>query len=161
LIISETAPFFAVSFFSASLIKNTMSDNMTPLQSLHFAIGELAYAIARADGKVQQEERQAFHNIVSEELKKNNYAFDISSIIFQIMDRDKAKLPDSYHFALKQIKLNSHYLSPQLKKTFARVIEKVAAAYPPVTAAERELINQFEKDIEPLMGDPVYYNSNK
>ena len=138
-----------------------MSDNMTPLQNLHFAIGELAYAIACADGKVQQEERQAFHNIVSEELKKHNYAFDISSIIFQIMDKDKARLPDSYHFALKQIRNNAHYLSPELKKTFVNVIEKVALAYPPVTDSERDLIKQFEKDIEPLTGDPVYYDQNK
>src|SRR5688572_28600768 len=134
-----------------------MTDNMTPLQSLHFAIGELAYAIARADGEVQKEERQAFHDIVAAELKKNHYSFDISSIIFQIMDKDKAKLPESYHFALKQIKLNSHYLSPALKNTFISVIEKVAAAYPPVTEEEKALIRKFKNDIGPLEGDPVYY----
>jgi hypothetical protein len=136
-----------------------MTQNMTPLQNLHYAIGELAYAIARADGQVQKEERQVFHDIVAAELKKNNYAFDISGIIFQIMDKDKARLPDSYHLAMKLITLNSHYLSPQLKDTFIRVIEKVAAAYPPVTVDEKELIDRFRKDIEPLKGDPVYYGN--
>jgi uncharacterized tellurite resistance protein B-like protein len=132
---------------------------MTPLQNLHYAIGELAYAIARADGDVQKEERQKFHDIVASELDKDNYAFDISKIIFQIMDKDHASLPDSYHWAMKQIRNNSHYLSPRLKQTFVSVMEKVAAAYPPVTIEEQNVIDMFKRDIEPMTGDPVYYGT--
>ena len=131
--------------------------NLTPLQNLHYAIGELAYAIARADGKVQKEERFAFGEMVTQELENKNYAFDISAIIFSIMEKDQAKLPDSYHSAIRQIHLNSHYLSPAIKKKFITVIEKVAAAYPPVTVAERHLIKKFKKDIEHIEGDPVFY----
>jgi uncharacterized tellurite resistance protein B-like protein len=134
-----------------------MRHEMTSLQNLHYAIGELAYAIACADGEVQKEERQKFHNIVKNELEKEHYDFDISCIIFQIMDKDKASLEDSYHWAMKQIKLNSHYLSPELKKTFICVIEKVAEAYPPVTPEEQTLIDKLKKDIRSLKGDPVYY----
>ena len=38
---------------------------MTPTQNLHSAMGELAYAVARADGAIQKEERQKFHDIVA------------------------------------------------------------------------------------------------
>lgn len=134
-----------------------MSTNMTPTENLHYAIGELAYAIARADGKVQKEERQKFHGLVVKELDKGNYSFDISDIIFQIMDKDKLSASASYERAFKQIKLNSHYLSPQLKETFIRVMEKVAEAYPPVTVEEKNIIEKFKKDIEPIHGDPIYY----
>jgi uncharacterized tellurite resistance protein B-like protein len=134
-----------------------MPNNMTPYQNLHYAIGELAYAVASADGEVQKEERQKFHDIVTEELEKENHGFDISSIIFQIMDKDKARLSDTYNWAIEQIKLNSHYLSPELKQTFISVMEKVAAAYPPVTMEEHDLITRFKADIGPLHGDPVYY----
>ncbi len=132
---------------------------MTPLESLYYAIGELAYAIACADGTIQQEERMKFNEMVTKQLDFHNHGFDISSIIFQIMVRDKASLPDSYHWAIKEIKLNSHYLSPRLKRCFITVMEKVAAAFPPVTIEEKALIDKFREDIEPLEGDPVYYES--
>jgi hypothetical protein len=131
---------------------------MTPLQNLYYAIGELAYAVAIADGLVQKEERARFHKMMTEELKNGNQGFDISEIIFQIMDKNKATLPDTYHWALKTVQQNSHYLSPKIKSSFIKVMERVAAAYPPVTIEELSLIESFKKDIEPLKGDPVYYN---
>lgn len=133
---------------------------MTPLQNLHYAIGEIAYATACADGKVQKEERKKFHDIVEVELRCKDYDFDISDIIFQIMDKDKTDSETSYHWAMDQIRLNSHYLSPDLKRTFIRVIEKVAKAYPPVTKNERSLIDRFKKDIETIKGDPIYYSKS-
>lgn len=133
---------------------------MTATENLHYAIGEIAYAIARADGEVQKEERIKFHNIVEAELWRKDYSFSISSIIFQILDKDKTSITDAYDWAMKQIKTNSHYLSPALKATFIKVIEEIAKAYPPVTNEENNLIERFKKDIEPLHGDPVYYESH-
>ena len=130
---------------------------MTPIQNLHYAIGELAYAVASADGKVQKEERKRFHSIVEAELRCKDYDFDISDIIFQILDKDKQDTETTYRWAMDQIKLNSHYLSPELKKTFLRVIEKVAKAFPPVTKDEAKLLGRFKKDFEPIHGDPVFY----
>ncbi len=130
---------------------------MRPLQSLHYAIGELAYAIANIDGQVQKEERMKLHNIVAAELRCKDYNFDVSEIIFQILDKDKQDSETTYNWALKVIKLNSQYLSPELKKTFISVMEKVAKAYPPVTASEQALISRFKKDIADIHGDPVFY----
>lgn len=130
---------------------------MTPTENLHYAIGELAYAIARADGEVQKEERKKFQDIVAAEMRSKDYGFDVSDIIFKIMDRDKTSAKEAYDSAMKQVRTNSHYLSPELKETFVKVIEKVAKSYAPVTIDEMQLIEKFKKDIEPLNGDPVYY----
>ena len=130
---------------------------MTPLENLHLAIGEIAYAVAKIDGKVQNEERQKFHNIVAAELRTKDYDFQISDIIFQIIDKDKMDAETTYDWAMKEIKLNSHYLSPELKLTFLRIMEKIAKAYPPVSLEEKKFIERFKKDIEPINGDPVYY----
>lgn len=133
---------------------------MTPLENLHYAIGELAIAIARADGQIQKEERDQFHELVESELRNKDYAFDISDIIFKVMDKQKVSSTiDAYNSAMKEIKTNSHYLSPELKATFVRVLEKVANAYKPVTLNERLLIEKFKEDIEPINGDPVYYKN--
>jgi uncharacterized tellurite resistance protein B-like protein len=130
---------------------------MTPLENLHYAIGEMAYAVAYADGKVQKEERKKFHDIVAAELRCKDYDFDISDIIFQIMDKDKTDSETTYKWAMDQIRLNSHYLGPKLKETFIKVMEKVAKAYPPVTAGEQNIIDRFKKDISGIKGDPVFY----
>lgn len=130
---------------------------MDSIQNLHYAIGQIAYAIANADGKIQKEEQKKFQDMVAAELRCKDYDFDISDIIFQIMQKDHTPTEDAYNWAIKQIKTNSHYLSPQLKNTFIKVIEKIAQAYPPVTDEEKNLIEQFKADIAPLEGDPVYY----
>ncbi len=131
---------------------------MTPIQNLHFAIGELAYAIALADGKIQKEEREKFQTIVAEELQNKDNNFDIAEIIFQIMEKDKIiDSKTSYNLAIREIRINSHYLSPEMKQTFIKLIEKIANAFAPFTNEEKKIVEQFKKDIEPLIGDPIYY----
>lgn len=130
---------------------------MDSIQNLHYAIGELAYAVAAADGGLQKEEKEKFHAIVEAELRCHDYDFNVSDIIFQILSKEKSNAKTVYDWAMKEIRINSHYLSPQLKETFIKVMEKVAKAYPPVTVDEQSLIEKFKVDIEPLHGDPVYY----
>lgn len=133
---------------------------MTPIENLHYAIGELAYAIARIDGKVQEEERKKFHDIVAAEIRCKDYGFDISDIIFRIMDKDRQSAETVYKWAMKNIQTNGHYLSPMLKKTFINVMKKIAKAYPPVTESEKNLLERFKKDIETVHGDPVFYEKS-
>jgi uncharacterized tellurite resistance protein B-like protein len=132
---------------------------MTPLKNLHYAIGELAYAVANADGKVQNQERLRFHDIVAAELRIKHFDFDISEIIFRIMDKDKTDVKTAYNQAMKDIRLNSHYLSPELKQKFIRVMEKVAKAFKAVSEEERSLIDKFKCDIQHVYGDPVFYST--
>lgn len=130
---------------------------MGPFESLHYAIGEIVYAVAAADGSVQAEERKRLEEIVAEELKKHNYDFDVSHIIFQLLDRQYRTPTESYDWGMNQMRLYSHYLSPELKAACLSMMEKVASAFPPVTAEEDALLIRFKRDIEPLHGDPVYY----
>lgn len=133
---------------------------MTPFENLHYAIGELAYAIANADGKVQKEERKKFESIVAAELRCKDYGFNVSDIIFHILDKDHKDSETVYKWALDQIKLNSHYLSPELKVTFIRVLDKIAKAFSPVTEQESSLLERFKMDIATIHGDPVYYKAS-
>lgn len=130
---------------------------MNPTENLHYAIGQLAFAVAFSDGKVQKEESEKFHKIVLEELNNKSYDFDVSDIIFQVMEKDKMDSNTVYDWVMKEIKTNSHYLSPELKNKFISVIERIASAYPPITKEESNIINRFKKDIEQINGDPTYY----
>lgn len=132
---------------------------MTPIENLHYAIGELAFSIAKADGKIQNAEREKFHSIVAAELHSENYNFDISDIIFQLMEKDGMDSETTYNWAMKEIRTNSHYLSPKMKETFIKVMEKVAKAFAPVSPAEQIILDKFFKEIAGINGDPVFYNS--
>jgi uncharacterized tellurite resistance protein B-like protein len=136
---------------------------MEPLENLHYAIGELAYATAAADGKIDKKEREEFHNIVKAELRFcKDYGFDVSDIIFHILDKDKQMdVEEMYTSAMQTIKTNGHYMSPKLKATSIRVMEHMAKAFPPVTPSEGSLLERFKKDIAPINGDPVFYESKK
>lgn len=129
---------------------------MRPIEQLCNALGQLAYAVARTDGEVQKAERQKFCEIVAGEMEGNNYNFDIASVIFQMMDKDQVSTEDSYRRAMDQIRRNCQYLSPSLKATFIRVMEKIAEAYPPVTVNEELLLNRFKRDIAAIEGNPFY-----
>jgi uncharacterized tellurite resistance protein B-like protein len=133
---------------------------MTPQENLHFAIGQLAYAIACADGDIQKEEQQKFKELVSEGLSKNHPDFEISEIIFQILEKENphTNIETAYKWAMKEVRMNSRYLSPALKETFINVMEMVAKAYPPVTNAESNLLERFKKDIADINGDPLFYD---
>ena len=130
---------------------------MTQIENLHYAIGELAYAVAFADGVIQKEERLKFQDIIEKELKGKDYDFNITDIIFQVLERDKTSVNEAYDSAMKQIRMNSNYLSPELKETFIMVIENIARAFPPVTISEIDLLKKFREEFEPIHGDPVYY----
>jgi len=131
---------------------------MTPEQNLHNAIGQLAYAMAKADGSIQKEEHKKFHDIVAAELRCKDYDFDVSDIIFQILEKEKfIDTKTAYEWAMREIRVNSHYLSPQLKETFIKVLEKIAKSYPPITNEENKLLERFKIEIAPINGDPVYY----
>ncbi len=133
---------------------------MAPTENLHYAIGELAYAIAKADGEIQKAEREKFAKIVEAELRMHDQDFNVSDIIFKVIDREEIiGTKEAYDWAMNQIRINSHYLSPKLKETFIKVMQKVALSYPPVTLEEMSILEKFESDIANIHGDPVYYNS--
>ena len=131
---------------------------MTPIENLHYALGELAYAVAFADRTIQEDERKKLHAILESELESLHGTMDISEIIFKILEKDKTDSETAYTRAMEQLWLNSHYLGPELKLSFLHVIEKVAKAFPPVLRTEKNMIKRFREDIAEIHGDPVFYN---
>jgi uncharacterized tellurite resistance protein B-like protein len=123
---------------------------MNPVQNLYYALGELAYAMAKADGSIQNEEKKLFHEIVTQEIEQHNIDFDYSEIIFNIMEKDKTDVETSYTWAIKEIQNNKHYFLPELRKKFVSIMERVAGAFPPVTVQERVLLERFRSDINSI-----------
>lgn len=133
---------------------------MNPIENLYYGIGEVVYAIAAADGEIQKEEREKLHQIVTECFyKMHDGASDLTEIIFKVLSKDELDSPTAYEFGIHQLKLNSHYLSPEMKTCFKNLIRQVAEAYPPVTVDERDILEHFNEEIDKLHGDPVFYKN--
>jgi len=131
---------------------------MTPTENLYYALGEIAYAVAMADGRIQNDEIKKLHGILESELQVPADSFSVADIIFHIMDKDHVDAETAYTNAMNQIRLNSQYLSPELKLSFLHVAEKVAQSFPPRLRSEKNMIARFRKDISAVTGDPVFYS---
>lgn len=129
---------------------------MTPIESLYYALGQAAYAIAKTDGTIQKEEKDKLEGILEVEFKTYKPGFDTTKIIFHVLQKESMDSKTAYEWALKEMKLNSQYVSESLKRHFVEVIKKVAAAFPPVTRQERELIDDFIYQIKFIKGDSVF-----
>jgi len=122
---------------------------MDGVERLYYALGELAYAVAKADGKVNLEERRKLHDIVVKESKCHNHNLNISEIIFHIHQKERIfNEEDLYKSAMKEIKICSNYLTDDMKAEFVAVLDKVARAFDSITAGERDIIERFRKDID-------------
>ncbi|MBL7892698.1 MAG: hypothetical protein JNL63_08710 [Bacteroidia bacterium] len=129
---------------------------MDNIQGLYYAFGQLAYAVAAADGAIQQVERTTLHNLLVDKFKDHNVDFDYSEIIFQVLAKDHTKVHTAYEWAMREMKLNEYYLTEKKKKDFVDILQKIASAKAPVTIDEKNLIDKFKDDIAPLTGDPVF-----
>lgn len=118
--------------------------------NLFYALGQLSYAIANADGKIQREEKDNFHKILKEQFDAISPEMDTAEIIFELLRIDAIDTQTAYNWAINQIKLYSHYLDDNLKKGFITTIKKVAEVYPPVEPQEKALIEQFERDLKSI-----------
>lgn len=120
---------------------------MDAKQSLFYGFGQIAYAVAQADGKVQREEREKLHQFLKEEINRIDADFDYTDIIFQLLDKEHIDFETSYKWGIDSMKLGSNKLTNQLKWEFLEILCKVAESYPPSTKAEMEIITRFTKDM--------------
>ena len=126
---------------------------MTPLENIYVAAGELAYAVAMADGSVQREENEKFERILKEEFDGRIDLANPASIIFQIMRKERISSDHAYQAAIRELNINSHYLSASMKEHLIHVMERVAKSFPPKTHHEHDMIKKFIVDVNKIKVD--------
>jgi len=122
---------------------------MDAKQHLYYALGALAYAVAKADGKVQNEEKEKVKEIVANGLK-HSMDFTYTDIIFQLLQKDKMGFKEVYKWAMNSFELGKYHFTAEMKKDFTNVIQQVADAFPPESKEEEALIANFGNDIQSL-----------
>jgi len=120
---------------------------MDSKQHLYYALGILAYAVAKTDGEIQSEERQMISDIVKQE-SGHVMNFEYVEIIFGLLQRDNYESNKVYDWAINAFRLGEHYFTPKMKKQFVSVIQKIAEAFPPTTIEEKNLIENIQEIFE-------------
>lgn len=121
---------------------------METKQHIYYALGRLAYAVARADDQIQKEEKKKLHDIIMEEVRKHNIDFDYSEIISNILKKNKKVFETTYNWAIHSMKLGSQHFTSEMKQQFIDVIKMVIETFPPVIIKPEEVIERFKKDME-------------
>ena len=110
------------------------------------ALAELAYSIALADGELELNEKKAFNEIIDSELGKS--AWSAKNRFSFLEERLAPNIEQSYKIAMFAIKTNKKDFSPELKKKFINVIERIADSVEGLRSEEKQIIERFKKDIE-------------
>ena len=127
---------------------------MDAKQHLYYALGSLAYAVAKAAGKVQIEEQELVRKIVNEGTT-HEIDFTYTDIIFQILQKDNMGFKEVYQWAMKSFELGKYHFSEKMKTEFIDVITRVAEVFPPTNEDEKEMLARFGDDIKKLKVNTV------
>ncbi|WP_028980128.1 hypothetical protein [Sporocytophaga myxococcoides] len=112
---------------------------MAEIDKLYEAFGELVYAVAKADGAIQNEERVALEDV----LKDNKWASDIIWS-FNYEDKKSKTVKEAYS---KAIDIFKHHGPFSEYGKFADVLELVAFAFQGISTEEKEIISNFRNEL--------------
>ena|ERR1035437_673367 len=131
---------------------------MGPVQNLYYALGEVIYAISKADGNIHKNEKAKLNKLFAEEFNGELLGFDSEAIISHILEKDRMDMIVAYNWAIKEIKINSHFLTKKIKDHFIHIIKRAVKEFPPSTSKELFLVDNFINTITTLQIDPVLEN---
>jgi len=125
---------------------------MDARQHLFYGLGQIAYAIAISDGKIQKEEEEALMQLVKNGLGKLGADISYTEIIFKIHDKDKSQDGEFlYKEGIKNLDLGKHHFSNDLQQGFLSLLEEIADSHNSTNQGERRLLNAFKTDVANLM----------
>ncbi len=120
-------------------------------EELFEGFGLIAYSLAKADGEVQPTEKREFYKILDRFYKNISPDFYVGQISFYMSKEYDESTEETYRRGIEKIQKQAKDLSPELVKMFEDTLVKIAEAFPPVEASEREILNRFKKDISEIM----------
>lgn len=124
---------------------------MNATQKIYYALGQLAYLVALADGKVQESEIRALHKLVINEIKKHNTNFEYSDIIFNVLNEEKLNPDLIYEFAINELKEASEFITESIKNEILSVLTNIASSYDNVSDEELKVIRNVEEELKKMV----------
>lgn len=119
---------------------------MSDKQEIYRAIGEFAYVIAMAEDGLHVQEKEAFMDILTEELR-----YDAWSAIgrFEILEKVHPTIEHAYNAAMFEFKKHKEDLTPELKQLTIDLMKKIAASYHN-SQVKDFIVDRLEHDLKSL-----------
>ncbi len=118
----------------------------------YIQFGKLLYAIAKSDGKVQEEEIDEFYRIVKRELRaiqdkseenQDNSIFsefEFEQLVFADADKEK-----TFETFLGFIRENRDDITPEIRELCIESVRRVALAYNGIVMQEQDMIDRLNE----------------
>lgn len=118
-------------------------------QNIHIAMGSLAYAIAKADGTIQDQEKKLIKKLAQEEFELEDVDNEWIENMFVKLERDNISLEDAYAYAIDTLEANKFEFDFDaiMKKKCIRFMQRVAEAFQDTANFEQSLIDRFREDV--------------
>ena len=113
-------------------------------------MGSLAYAIAKADGVIQEEEKATIKKLAQKEFELSDADNEWISNMFNKLEKDNTSLDDAYNFAIDTLDANRHDydFTPSVKTKCISFMEKVSESFDGISFEELQVIERFKVDID-------------
>ncbi|TLX75245.1 TerB family tellurite resistance protein [Labilibacter sediminis] len=112
---------------------------MKPIEKLYEVMGELLYAVAKADGVIQKEEKEALRKML-----KNHSAGSEIIWSFEFEENNDSTVEEMYNKVINFC--HSYGPAPQYLE-FITAMKVIANAAEGVSEKESKIINSFSKDL--------------
>jgi len=126
------------------------------IKDFYINLGRLLYAVAMADGEVQDEEMQELYKLVISELSDESLFNQDEVNVFHtefefeaLMDR-KVSRNDAFHSFIGYFDENKDKFTPEMKKVALHAVERIAESYDGIVDAEKEMIDKVKERLSLL-----------
>jgi len=135
-------------YFKGSFILNLKGKSMSKL-NIYKAMGSLAYAMAMADGKIQEEEKVSIKKMALEEFELSDIDNAWITTMFKEMEENSITLEDAYQFSIDTLEANrfAFDFDEAMKNKCLKFIERTAEAFGGVEYAERAILKRLKNDL--------------
>jgi hypothetical protein len=119
-------------------------------ENIYYALGSLAYAIAKADGEIQKEELNIIRKNAQEILFSEDISNDFVDEIFDKLESKHISVEDAYNYAIDLLEANKYEYDfyDSMKKKCILFLESIAGSFERESLKERNIIEEFKKAIE-------------
>ncbi len=125
-------------------------------KKLYIELGKLLYAVAKADGQVQAQERTALKEIVKDQLAPLEPSIDAfgsdkafyAEFEFETLDAANISYQEALASFIHYVHLHQNLFNDQLIKLTFDAVKHIANAYKGTSKMETEIIDQLNKEFK-------------
>lgn len=112
-------------------------------------MGSLAYAVAIADGEIQEEEKNMIRKLALEEFELSDIDNAWITNMFEELESKNISLDEAYQYAMDMLESNRHDydFDEGVRKKCLRFIERTAESFDGVDINERQILNRLKTDL--------------